>query len=42
MLVNLKQMIDEELVALDLEKYAGLILALHTAQATDLILDRGH
>jgi len=24
----------------DLEKYAGLILALHTAQATDLILDQ--
>ena len=30
------------IVALDLEKYAGLILALHTAQATDLILHRGH
>ena len=40
MLANLKQMVDEELVALDLEKYSGLILALRTAQATDLILDK--
>jgi hypothetical protein len=40
MLANLKQMVDEELVALDLEKHPGLVLALRTAQATDLILDK--
>jgi hypothetical protein len=40
MLANLKQIVDEELVALDLEKHAGLVLALRTAQATDLILDK--
>jgi len=40
MLTNLKQMVDEELVALDLEKHSGLVLALRTAQATDLILDK--
>jgi hypothetical protein len=40
MLANLKQMVDEELVALDLEKHADLVLALRTAQATDLILDK--
>ena len=41
MLANLKQIVDEELVALDLEKHAGLVLALRTAQATDLILEKG-
>ena len=40
MLANLKLLVDEELVALDLEKHAGLVLALRTAQATDLILDK--
>jgi hypothetical protein len=40
MLANLKEMIDSNVVALDLERHAGLVLALHTAQATDLILDK--
>jgi hypothetical protein len=40
MLANVKQIVDEGLVTLDLEKHAGLVLALRTAQATDLILDK--
>ena len=40
MLANLKQIVDEGLVALDLERHEGLVLALRTAQATDLILDK--
>jgi hypothetical protein len=40
MLANVKQIVDEGSVTLDLEKHAGLVLALRTAQATDLILDK--
>jgi hypothetical protein len=35
------EMIDSNVVALDLERHAGLVLALRTAQATDLILEKG-
>jgi hypothetical protein len=41
MLANLKDLIDSNVVALDLERHSGLVLALRTAQATDLILDKG-
>ena len=40
MLANLKDLIDSNVVALNLERHAGLVLALRTAQATDLILDK--
>jgi hypothetical protein len=40
MLANLKDLIDSNVVALDLERHSGLVLALRTAQATDLILDK--
>lgn len=41
-LLNLKELLDAGLVALNLEKHANLILALRTATATDLILDKSH
>jgi hypothetical protein len=40
MLANLKDLIDSNVVALNLERHSGLVLALRTAQATDLILDK--
>jgi hypothetical protein len=40
MLANLKDLIDSNLVVLNLERHPGLVLALRTAQATDLILDK--
>jgi len=40
MLAKLKDLIDSNVVALDLERHSGLVLALRTAQATDLILDK--
>jgi hypothetical protein len=40
MLAHIKDMIDSNVVALDLEKHTGLVLALRIAQATDLIVDK--
>jgi hypothetical protein len=40
MLANLKDLIDSNVVAFDLERHSALVLALRTAQATDLILDK--
>jgi hypothetical protein len=41
-LLNLKELLDAGLVRLNLEKHANLVLALRTATATDLILDKSH
>jgi hypothetical protein len=40
MLANLKDLIDSNVVVLNLERHSSLVLALRTAQATDLILDK--
>jgi hypothetical protein len=40
MLANLKDLTDSSAVVLNLERHSGLVLALRTAQATDLILDK--
>ena len=40
MIANIEDMIDSNVVALDLERHPNLVLALRTAQATDLILDK--
>jgi len=40
MLINLKELIDAGMVAIDLQKHANLILALRTVKATDTILDK--
>jgi hypothetical protein len=40
MLANLKDLIDSNVIVLKLERHSGLVLALRTAQATDLILDK--
>ena len=40
MLLNLKELIDAGMVVIDLQKHANLILALRTAKATDMILDK--
>jgi hypothetical protein len=40
MLANLKDLTDSNVVVLSLERHSGLVLALRTAQATDLILDK--
>ena len=40
MLANLKDLIDSNVVVVNLERHSGLVLALRTAQSTDLILDK--
>jgi len=40
MLLNLKELLDAGLIALNPEKHASLILALRTATATEMILDK--
>lgn len=40
MLLNLKELIDAGLIAINLERHVNLVLALRTAQATDMILDK--
>jgi hypothetical protein len=40
MLANLKEMINSNILAPDLERHPSLVLALRPAQATDLILDK--
>jgi hypothetical protein len=42
MLLNLKELFDAGLIALNPEKHVSLILSLRTATATDLILDKSH
>jgi hypothetical protein len=39
-LANLKELIDSNFVVLDLERHTNFVLALRTAKATDLILDK--
>ena len=40
MLINLKELLDAEMMVIHPEKHANLILALRTAQATDMILHK--
>jgi hypothetical protein len=40
MLANLKELVDSNYIVLDLERHTNLVLALCTAEATDLILDK--
>lgn len=40
LLLNVKELLDEGLIAINLERHTNLILALRTATATDLILDK--
>jgi hypothetical protein len=40
MLLNLKELIDSNVVAIDLDRHQRLILALRTASATDMILNK--
>jgi hypothetical protein len=40
MLLNLKELVDSNVVAIDLERHQRLILALRTASATDMILNK--
>jgi hypothetical protein len=40
MLANLKDLFDSNFVVLDLKRHSNLVLALRTAEATDLILDK--
>jgi hypothetical protein len=40
MLLNLKELIDSNAVAIDLERHQRLVLALRTASATDMILNK--
>lgn len=40
MLANLKELVDSNYLVLDLERHTNLVLALRTAKATDLILDK--
>jgi hypothetical protein len=40
MLTNLKDIVDSNNLVLDLERHANIVLALRTAQATDMILDK--
>ena len=40
MLINLKDIVDSQNLVLDLERHANIVLALRTAQATDMILDK--
>jgi hypothetical protein len=40
MLLNLKELIDSNVIAIDLDRHQRLILALRTASATDMILNK--
>ena len=40
MLLILKELLDAGLIAINLERHANLVLALRTAQATNMILDK--
>jgi hypothetical protein len=40
MLTNLKDLMDSNVILFDLERHNNRVLALRTAQATDLILDK--
>lgn len=40
LLLNIKELLDEGLIAINLERHTNLVLALRTATATDLILDK--
>jgi hypothetical protein len=40
MLINLRELIDEEMIAIDRARQNNLVLALRTAQATDMILNK--
>jgi hypothetical protein len=40
MLLNLKELIDSNVIAIDLDRHQQLILALRTAPATDMILNK--
>jgi hypothetical protein len=40
MLTNLKDIVDSNNLVLDLERHANIVLALRTAKATDMILDK--
>ena len=40
MLLNLKELLDAGLIAINLERHANLVLALRTAQATEMILQK--
>jgi hypothetical protein len=40
MLLNLKELLDSESIILNSEKHSNLVLALRTATATDMILDK--
>jgi hypothetical protein len=39
-LANLKELVNSNYIVLDLERHTNLVLALRTAKATDLILDK--
>ena len=40
MLLNLKELIDSNVIAIDLDRHQRLILALRTASATDMIINK--
>ena len=40
MLINLRELIDEEMIVIDQTRQNNLVLALRTAQATDMILNK--
>lgn len=40
LLMNLKELVDDNCVAIDLQRHGNLVLALRTAKATDMILDK--
>jgi hypothetical protein len=40
MFTNLKDLMDSNVIVFDLERHNNLVLALRTAQATDLTLDK--
>jgi len=40
MLLNLKELLDNEMILINPERHANLILSLRTATATDLVLDK--
>ena len=40
MLLNLKEIVDSNVIAIDLERHQRLILALRTASDTDMILNK--
>jgi hypothetical protein len=40
MLLNLKELLDAEMIVINPEKHSNLVLSLRTATATDMILDK--